>query len=67
MPRCQNCNKKCGIPMTCTMCKMDTCTRCRHLETHKCAGLETKNTKDLNNLEKKLEYSVKKQNGMLCP
>ncbi len=66
MPKCENCKKKCGIPMTCTCCDAKLCYKCLNLTVHKCPKMEEKSKQHLLDLEKKLAYSVKKQNGMLC-
>lgn len=66
MPKCVNCNKKCGIPMTCTCCDAKVCFQCLNLTVHKCPKMEEKTKRHLADLEKKLAYSVSKQDDMLC-
>ncbi len=66
MPKCENCKKKCGIPMTCTCCDAKVCYKCLNLTVHKCPKMDEKSKQHLADLEKKLAYSVKKQDGMLC-
>lgn len=66
MPKCENCKKKCGIPMICTCCDARLCYGCLNLTVHNCPKAEEKARQHLADLEKKLSYSVKKQDGMLC-
>lgn len=65
MPKCENCKKKCGIPMSCTSCSADLCYRCLNLTVHACPKVDTKSRSQLIDLEKKLAYSPKKQDGLL--
>ena len=53
---CQKCKKKCGVPIDCLYCECSYCPRCIHLERHECPGIQKKIEKDLQHLEKKLEY-----------
>ena len=66
MPKCENCKKKCGIPMTCTCCDAKVCFRCLNLTVHNCPRADVKAKQQISDLEKKLAYSVKKQNDLLC-
>jgi predicted nucleic acid binding AN1-type Zn finger protein len=42
--------------MKCNYCPGQFCTKCLKLDAHKCPGESTKREKDLDNLEKQLEY-----------
>lgn len=53
---CQNCNKKCGVPMNCKYCKGQFCMNCFRLEKHDCPGQEEKLKIEKENLIKKLAY-----------
>jgi predicted nucleic acid binding AN1-type Zn finger protein len=50
---CENCKKKCGIPINCLYCNGNFCPRCTHLERHGCRGIEIKKEKDLKELQKR--------------
>lgn len=52
---CDACKKK-GIPMKCNYCPGQFCTKCIKLCAHKCPGESLKKEKDLEKLEKQLEY-----------
>lgn len=53
---CERCKKKCGVPIECLYCKGNFCPRCIHLETHDCQGANIKKMKQLEELEKKIEF-----------
>ena len=53
---CQNCNKKCGVPMDCKYCSGQFCMKCFRLEFHNCKGQEEKLKIEKENLIKKLAY-----------
>ena len=53
---CQNCKKKCGIPIDCLYCDGSFCASCTHLERHGCPGIEKKIKKEITNLEKNIEF-----------
>ena len=64
--RCQNCNKKCSVPIKCLYCGNEHCMKCVHLEKHNCSGKEEKIKKELINLEKKIEYKPPSKYELLC-
>tara|TARA_R110002094_G_scaffold115120_1_gene110684 strand:+ start:164 stop:430 length:267 start_codon:yes stop_codon:yes gene_type:complete len=53
---CQNCKKKCGVPIDCNYCTGKYCSGCIQLEKHKCDGYDVKKKTYLNNLEKQLDF-----------
>jgi len=53
---CQKCKKKCGVPIDCLYCEGSYCPRCIHLPRHECPGIQKKIEKELNHLEKKVEF-----------
>ncbi|MAT63906.1 MAG: hypothetical protein CL881_08940 [Dehalococcoidia bacterium] len=53
---CENCKKKCGIPIDCAYCDGKFCPKCIQLEKHTCPGIDVKKAKDLSNLEKKIAF-----------
>ena len=57
---CECCKKK-GIPMKCTYCPGQFCTKCLKLNVHKCPGESLKKEKELEKLEKQLEYAPKRK------
>ncbi len=57
---CEYCKKK-GIPMKCNYCPGQFCIKCLKLDEHKCPGVSLKKEKDLENLEKRLEYAPQRK------
>ena len=37
---CENCKKKCGIPIDCAYCDGKICPKCIQLEKHTCPGID---------------------------
>ena len=48
---CQQCKKKCGVPMTCKYCNGEFCMKCFRLEQHNCIGIELKKKEQFKDLE----------------
>ncbi len=61
---CFKCKKK-GIPINCKYCNYDFCSRCIILEIHNCKGIEQKKDLELNQLNKKLEFTSNKKFGLV--
>lgn len=53
---CENCKKKCGVPIDCVYCDGKFCPRCTHLERHNCVGIDLKNKRDLDTIERRNIY-----------
>jgi len=47
--------------MKCNYCPGQFCTRCLKLDVHKCPGESLKKEKELEKLEKQLEYAPKRK------
>jgi predicted nucleic acid binding AN1-type Zn finger protein len=61
---CFRCKKK-GIPINCKYCNCNFCSRCIILEIHNCKGIEHKKDLELNQLNKKLEFTSDKKFGLV--